>query len=108
MKRLFLILVALVAVWGLGSFLGVMLDPARASLWTQSLLWAMLASIVLAPVLLFIGTSSESSPSPPQAEQPFEIDESTGVEQHEPHEEEEWPYTSEQEETNPGGSSAVN
>lgn len=108
MKRLFLLLAILVAIWGLGSFLGVMFDPARANLWTQSLMWALLASIILAPVILFVGTSSDSNQPPPQAEQPFEVDESTGVNQGEPHEEEEWPYTSEEGETNPGGSSTVN
>lgn len=108
MKRLFVVLAVLVAVWGLGSFLGVMFDPARANLWTQSLMWALLASIILAPILIFVGTSSESNQSPPRAEQPFEVDESADVNQREPHEEEEWPYTSEHGESNPGGSSTVN
>jgi uncharacterized membrane protein YGL010W len=99
MKRLFQALAIFVAVWVLGSFLGVMFDPARANLWTQSLMWALLASVILAPVFIFIGTSpdSQSGASPsPQAEQPFEVDERVDVnkKQEEVTEREGWPYTS--------------
>lgn len=56
-----------------------MFDPLRANLWTQSLMWALLASVVLAPVFLFVGTSSESSSAPPQAEQSFDPGEGVDV-----------------------------
>jgi hypothetical protein len=99
MKRLFQALAIFIAVWVLGSFLGVMFDSARANLWTQSLMWAMLASVILAPVFLFIGTSpsSNSAPSPSQqAEQPFEVDQrvDVGRKEEEATEREGWPYTS--------------
>ena len=76
-----------------------MFDSARANLWTQSLMWAMLASVILAPVFIFIGTSpgsdSSPSPSPQQAEQPFEVNERVDMDrQEETAEKEEWPYTS--------------
>ena len=99
MKRLFQTLAIFVAVWVLGSFVGVMLDAPRADLWTQSLMWALLASIILAPVFIFIGTSpaSDSPTSPPaDAQQPFEVDKRVDVpsKQEETAEREGWPYTS--------------
>ena len=99
MKRLFQALAIFVAVWVLGSFLGVMFDPARANIWTQSLMWALLASVILAPVFIFIGTSPDSqssAPRSPQAEQSFEVDERVDVnkKQEEVTEQEGWPYTS--------------
>jgi NADH:ubiquinone oxidoreductase subunit 6 (subunit J) len=99
MKRLFQALAIFVAIWVLGSFVGVMLDPARANIWTQSLMWAMLASVILAPVFIFVGTSPKSasqSSAPPQAEQPFEVDENVDVSQQQEEdarEREGWPYT---------------
>jgi hypothetical protein len=99
MKRLFQALAVSVAVWVLGSFLGVMFDPIRANLWTQSLMWALLSSVILAPVFIFVGTSpsdASSEPSSPQrSEQPFEVDENVDLhQQEEPAETEEWPHTS--------------
>lgn len=97
MKRLFQGLAIFVAVWVLGSFVGVMFDAARANLWTQSLMWALLASVILAPVFIFIGTSpgsSSSARSPSQAEQSFGVDERVDVNrQEEPAEEEGWPHS---------------
>jgi hypothetical protein len=103
MKRFFAFLAAFVGIWLLGSFLGVMFDTARANLWTQSLMWALIACVVLAPVFLFVGTSSSDSSPPPEAQQPFDAEERDEG----PRERDGWPYTSEQEQTNPGGSSAV-
>jgi hypothetical protein len=103
MQRLFQILAALVGIWLFGSFAGVMFDPMRAQLWTQSLMWALLASVTLAPVFLFVGTSdpsSSQSASPKQAEPSFETDNTVEVQQKEaestdePTEEQGWPYTS--------------
>ena len=99
MKRLFQALAIFIAVWVLGSFVGVMFDSARANLWTQSLMWGMLASVILAPVFIFIGTSpsTDSSSSPSQhAEQPFEVDQrvDVGRQEEETTEREGWPYTS--------------
>lgn len=100
MKRLFQTLAIVVAVWVLGSFVGVMFDSARANLWTQSLMWAMLTSVILAPVFIFIGTSpsSTSDVSSQEAEKPFEVDDGNGIDMNRPQEEtaeeEGWPYTS--------------
>lgn len=98
MKRLFQTLAAFVALWVMGSFLGVMFDGARQGLWTQSLMWSMLASVILAPVFLFIGTSpsnsnTESSANPARADQPFDVEENVEVSQEEEASEQEgWPY----------------
>lgn len=60
-----------------------MFDPLRANLWTQSLMWALLASVILAPVFLFVGTSSESSTrSSPKAEQSFDPGDGVDVSEH--------------------------
>lgn len=108
MKRLFRSLAVLVGIWLLGSFLGVMFDPARANMWTQSLMWALLSCVILAPVFLFVGTASESSSfSSSATDQPFEVDQEMGVAEDGNHEEEEWPYTSEQDKANPGESGAM-
>lgn len=83
MKRFFQALAGLVILWVLGSFLGVMLDPVRANLWTKSLMWGLLSSIVLAPVFIFLGTSSSDSSSQPTAasrsQQSFEVDENVNI-----------------------------
>lgn len=99
MKRFFQLLAILVGIWVLGSFLGTMLDPARANLWTKSLMWALLSSVVLAPVFLFIGTSSSNtsfeSSDRSRSEQPFEVDENVDIGQQEKTADtEEWPQTS--------------
>jgi uncharacterized membrane protein YGL010W len=99
MKRLFQTLAIFVAVWVLGSFVGVMFDAPRANLWTQSLMWALLASVILAPVFIFIGTAppaDSASSDSGEAQQPFEVDERVDVnpKQEETAEREGWPYTS--------------
>lgn len=99
MKRLFKLLAVLVGLWVLGSFLGVMFDPAHANVWTQSLMWAMLSSVILAPVFIFVGTSPSdtSSESPPRSgsEQTFEVDENVDLgAQEEPADTQEWPHGS--------------
>ncbi|PSQ95815.1 MAG: hypothetical protein BRD55_09315 [Bacteroidetes bacterium SW_9_63_38] len=102
MQRLFQILAALVGTWLFSSFAGVMFDPIRAQIWTQSLMWALLASVTLAPVFLFVGTASESSSStassPSQADPSFEADGTVEVQESEstkePPEEQGWPHTS--------------
>jgi len=96
MKRLFFSIAVFVGLWLLGSFLGTMLDPARANLWTTSLMWALLSCVVLAPVFLFVGTSRSSSNSgrPQQMEDPFEVEKAVDVPDEDPQETERegWPY----------------
>lgn len=97
MKRVFQLLAVLVGIWLLGSFLGVMFNPGRADLWTQSLMWAMLSSVILAPVFIFFGTSDSNAGQPtgqgPHADQAFDADDRVEVSQQEgATEEKEWPY----------------
>jgi hypothetical protein len=96
MKRLFLSIAAFVGLWVLGSFLGTMFDPARADLWTTSLMWAMLSCVVLAPIFLFVGTSSSSNSSerPARSQGHFDVEESVDVPDEETQEiqSEGWPY----------------
>jgi len=96
MKRLFFSIAVFVGVWLLGSFLGTMLDPGRADLWTTSLMWALLSCVVLAPVFLFVGTSQSSSPPSRayQSEGSFEVEEAVDVpdEDTQEMEREGWPY----------------
>lgn len=51
-RRLILYASAAVGLWVLASFGGTMLDPARAQLWTGSLMWSLLASLLISPALL--------------------------------------------------------
>lgn len=63
MRRLLSILTPLVAIWALASFVGTMLDPARAGFWTQSLMWSLISCMVVAPFFAFSrnGTSRKTS-----------------------------------------------
>jgi hypothetical protein len=97
MKRVFFGIAALVGIWLLGSFLGTMLDPARAELWTTSLMWALLSCVVLAPIFLFFSTSdAQQSPSSSGRDQRFEVEDSVDVPDEDTQDkaqEQEWPYT---------------
>jgi len=95
MRRLLLSIAAFVGIWLLGSFLGTMFDPARANLWTTSLMWALLSCVILAPVFLFVGTSSSSASEPsPGSDGHFEVDEAVDVPDEDTQEvqREGWPY----------------
>lgn len=65
MRRLLSILTPLVAFWALASFAGTMFDPGNAGFWTQSLMWSLIASMVVAPFFVFSRnqTSSRSATS---------------------------------------------
>lgn len=81
-----------------------MFDPARAQIWTRSLMWGMLSSVILAPVFIFVGTSPSSASSetstPSRPEQTFEVDENVDISQQEEAADTEaadtegWPYDS--------------
>lgn len=43
---------------------GLLLDPSRAHLWTQSIMWALLGSIAVAPFLVFVPLTSSPESSP--------------------------------------------
>ncbi len=57
-RRRILLACAAVGLWVLVSFAGTMLDPARAPLWTRSLMWSLLASLLVSPALLVAGPAS--------------------------------------------------
>jgi hypothetical protein len=65
MKRFLTYLSPVVAVWAFVSFVGVMLDPARANVWTQSLMWSLISSALLAPFFIFVTNSSSNTQSSP-------------------------------------------
>ena len=94
MKRAFFGIAVLVGIWLLGSFLGTMLDPARADLWTTSLMWAMLSCVVIAPIFLFFGTSDSQQASSGSPDRSFEVEDSVDVPDEEVQEEQDkgWPY----------------
>jgi hypothetical protein len=48
-----------IGVWVSLSFIGVMFDTGNAGLWTTSLMWALLASVVVMPGLVIAYHASE-------------------------------------------------
>ena len=58
-RRLILLVSAAVGLWVLASFAGTMFDPARAQLWTRSLMWSLLASLLISPALLVASPVAE-------------------------------------------------
>lgn len=86
-RRLIFYLASAVGAWLLLSFAGAMVDSGNAAFWSSSLMWALLSSLVLAPVLLmvndvFSGSDEAESTAPPspstevdEQEPPFVEDE---------------------------------
>jgi hypothetical protein len=70
MRRLLSILTPLVAFWALASFAGTMLDPGHAGFWTQSLMWSLIASMVVAPFFVFSRNQTSRSATTAQAARP--------------------------------------
>jgi hypothetical protein len=62
MKRFFTILATALGLWILASFTGVLADTARPEFWTTSLMWSLLAGIVIAPFYAFLNTLTFSTP----------------------------------------------
>jgi len=80
---------ALLAVWVFGSFVALMVNPANAGTWTTSLMWALLSSLVVMPVLVVVHhmntraeqpTTDREAPSkePTDAPSPFVPDSANG------------------------------
>jgi hypothetical protein len=101
-RRLILALSAFIGVWVLVSFAGAMFDSANAALWSNSLMWALLSSLIVMPALVMVNHASTQSTkqtaAQPQAsadeeQEPFIQDESD--EAHtlwpEPEQEADWP-----------------
>jgi len=75
----------LIGVWVALSFIGVMFDTSNAGLWTRSLMWGLLASLIIMPGLVVAHHANERSirekaaqqePSAPALdEQPSFVDE---------------------------------
>jgi len=42
------------AAWVFSSFAGLLINPSNADLWTTSLMWSMIASLLVMPVLVFV------------------------------------------------------
>lgn len=77
----------LVGVWVALSFIGVMADTGNAGFWTMSLVWGLLASIIIMPSLVVAHHANErvlrkhaqkqqSAAAPALDEQPAFVDES--------------------------------
>ena len=74
LRQFLLILGSVVGTWILGSFAGAMLNPANAAFWSGSLMWSLLAGLLIAPALLVINHASRTAPVAPRdtsAQEPF-------------------------------------
>jgi uncharacterized membrane protein len=60
-RRLILALSAFIGVWVLVSFAGAMFDSANAALWSNSLMWALLSSLIVMPALVMVNHASTQS-----------------------------------------------
>jgi len=79
---------ALMAIWVLSSFAGLMINPSNAEVWTTSLMWSLLSSLIVMPILVVVyhafgktdetpsrqDTASEGHTDPPA---PFVSDDSS-------------------------------
>lgn len=75
---------SLMGAWVLASFAGVMFNPGNAGIWTTSLVWSLLASLLVMPTLVIVhhainraeqrrARERRARPSPPASprENPF-------------------------------------
>ena len=53
-RKLIPLLAGLVGIWVIGSFIGVMLNLSNADFWTRSLMWSLLASMLVMPGLVVL------------------------------------------------------
>jgi hypothetical protein len=60
MKRILTITLAAIGAWVLVSFAGTMLDTVRAEFWTQSLMWSLLTTLVLGPLMILATTRADT------------------------------------------------
>jgi len=56
MKRILTTLASALGLWILVSFTGVIADGARPEFWTTSLMWSLLAGLVIAPFYAFVSS----------------------------------------------------
>lgn len=106
-RRLVFYVASAVGVWLLVSFAGAMLDSANAAFWSDSLMWALLSSLIVAPALLMVHnafsgsqerTSSRPEPSSDEDQKSFVEEEERGEmrtlwpePETEPDQEDDWP-----------------
>jgi hypothetical protein len=79
LRRLLVAISSGVGLWVLVSVAGTVFDPARAALWSTSLMWAFLSSLLVAPALVVIFDDSlqptaSSSHRPSAAATPADSD----------------------------------
>jgi hypothetical protein len=53
-RKLIPILAGLLGLWVMGSFVGVMFNLSNADFWTTSLMWSLLASLLVMPALVMV------------------------------------------------------
>jgi hypothetical protein len=61
LSRFILYLASAIGVWLLVSFGGAMIDSARAALWSDSLMWALLSFLVIMPALVMAQLASDQA-----------------------------------------------
>jgi hypothetical protein len=66
-RRLVFYIASTIGVWLLVSFAGAMVDSANATFWSTSLMWALLSSLIVAPVLLMVHNAASGSQGPPSS-----------------------------------------
>lgn len=66
-RKLIPVLGILMGIWVIGSFGGVMLNLSDAEFWTTSLMWSLLASLLVMPALVVVYHVS-SQPEKPTVE----------------------------------------
>jgi hypothetical protein len=69
-RRLIFSLASAVGVWLLVSFAGAMVDSANAAFWSDSLMWALLSALIVAPILLMVHNAFSGSQERPSQERP--------------------------------------
>ncbi len=69
-----------VGAWVLTSFIGVMFNPSNAGIWTSSLMWALLASLIVMPGLVLVYHASYSRSQPTEVSPTTELSPTTEAE----------------------------
>lgn len=62
-RKLIPILAILMGLWVMASFVGVMLNVSNADFWTTSLMWSLLASLLVMPALVMMHHATYEMPT---------------------------------------------
>jgi len=68
-RRLILALSSFIGIWVLVSFAGAMFDSGNAALWSSSLMWALLSSLIVMPALVMVNHASTQASKEAAAQQ---------------------------------------